>query len=155
MDSSLTTIFKHNLWANLRLLDLCAGLSEELLNARATGTYGRLCDTLLHILACEEIYVNLLTGREPVHTLGEGAGFPGFEELTWHALLVPAGTPQAIVKQLYAATAKVLRVPNVQQAMLRLGLEIESSTPQELATRIKSETALWSTLIKETGIRVE
>lgn len=85
MESSLTTMFEHNLWANLRLLDVCAGLDEELLNARATGTYGRLRDTLLHILACEEIYVNLLTGREPVHTLGEGAGFPGFEELRQRA----------------------------------------------------------------------
>ncbi|MDP2661480.1 MAG: DinB family protein [Dehalococcoidia bacterium] len=85
MDGTLTELFRHNLWANLRLLDACEGLSDEQLDAAATGTYGRLRDTLLHILACEEVYVNLLTGQEPVHTVSPGAGFPGFEELRQRA----------------------------------------------------------------------
>lgn len=78
---TLTELFRHNLWANLRVLDACAGLNDEQLDATAPGTYGRVRDTLLHILACEEIYVNLLTGHEPVHTLSAGGGFPSFDEL--------------------------------------------------------------------------
>ena len=85
METALVEIFKHNLWANLRLLDACDGLDDEQLDARAPGTYGRLRDTLLHILACEEIYVNLLKGQEPVHTLSEGNGFPSFAELRQRA----------------------------------------------------------------------
>src|SRR3989304_7628199 len=82
---TLTDLVKHTLWANLRLLDACAGLNDEQLDAKAPGTYGRLRDTLLHILACEEIYVNLLAGREPVHTLGADKGFPSFQELRHRA----------------------------------------------------------------------
>src|SRR3972149_7552066 len=82
---TLIELFKHNPWANLRLLDACAGLNDEQLDAKAPGTYGRLRDTLLHILACEEIYVNLLAGREPVHTLGADQGFPSFQELRQRA----------------------------------------------------------------------
>lgn len=82
---TLTELFRHNLWANLRLLDACAGLTEEQLDATAPGTYGRIRDTLLHILACEEIYVNLLAGREPVYTLSAAGGFPSFDELRQRA----------------------------------------------------------------------
>lgn len=78
---TLTELFRHNLWANLRLLNVCAGLNDEQLDATAPGTYGRVRHTLLHILACEEIYVNLLTGHEPVHTLSAGGDFPSFDEL--------------------------------------------------------------------------
>ncbi len=81
MQTALVEIFKHNLWANLRLLDACEGLDDEQLDARAPGTYGRVRDTLLHLVACEEIYVNLLKGQEPVYTVFEGAGFPSFEQL--------------------------------------------------------------------------
>lgn len=82
---TLTELFRHNLWANLRVLDACAGLNDEQLDATAPGTYGRVRDTLLHILACEEIYVNLLTGHEPVHTLSADSSFPSFDELRQRA----------------------------------------------------------------------
>lgn len=85
METALTEIFRHNLWANLRLLDACEGLDDEQLDARTPGTYGRVRDTLLHILACEEIYVNLVTGQEPVHTLTADGGFPTFDELRQRA----------------------------------------------------------------------
>jgi uncharacterized damage-inducible protein DinB len=37
---TLTTLFRHNLWANLRLLEQCAGLTDDQLKATAAGTYG-------------------------------------------------------------------------------------------------------------------
>jgi tripartite-type tricarboxylate transporter receptor subunit TctC len=43
----------------------------------------------------------------------------------------------------------------VQEALSRQGLEVQTSTPQELAARIKSETAIWATVIKEAGIKAE
>ena len=50
MVSLLVTLYEHNTWANLRLLDFCAGLSDEQLDASAPGTFGRACDTLVHIV---------------------------------------------------------------------------------------------------------
>ena len=81
MPTALVELYKHNLWANLRLLDLCAGLNDEQLDAAAPGTYGRVRDTLVHIFAAEERYVKLFTGSQPEHPLRESEGFPGIEEL--------------------------------------------------------------------------
>jgi tripartite-type tricarboxylate transporter receptor subunit TctC len=83
------------------------------------------------------------------------SGFPGFDVTSWYALLVPAGTPPAIVKRMNEVVAKVLDLPDVQQAMARQGLDPEHSTPQELAARIKQETAQWAAVIKEQGIKAE
>ncbi len=61
---TLTTLYRHNLWANLRLLERCAGLTEEQLSATATGTYGAIRDTLEHIVRAEKSYLSrITTGR--------------------------------------------------------------------------------------------
>lgn len=87
-------------------------------------------------------------------TLAE-QGFAGFDVGSWYALLLPAKTPAAIVNRLRDEAIKAVAAPDVQQAMSRQGLEPETSTPQELAARIKSETATWAQVIKEAGIKAE
>ena len=62
---TLTTLFHHNLWANLRLLELCAALSSEQLDATISGAYGTIRDTLEHIIQGETFYPTLLTGSHP------------------------------------------------------------------------------------------
>ena len=83
------------------------------------------------------------------------SGFPGFEVSSWYALLVPAKTPLSIVDRIRGAALKGLALPDVQEAMSRQGLEVQTSTPQELAARIRSETAVWAAVIKEAGIKAE
>jgi tripartite-type tricarboxylate transporter receptor subunit TctC len=83
------------------------------------------------------------------------SGFPGFDVSSWYALLLPRGTPATIVKQLHASAAKALEMNDVQQAMARQGLDVETSTPQELALRIQRETKTWAEVIKEQGIKSE
>ena len=83
------------------------------------------------------------------------SGYPGFEAGLWFARLVPAGTPKAIAERIHKETLKALQHPDVQTAMARQGLEPEPSTPAELAARIRQETATWSTLVKQAGIRAE
>jgi tripartite-type tricarboxylate transporter receptor subunit TctC len=83
------------------------------------------------------------------------SGYPGFDVGSWYALLVPTGTPATVIKRMHDAAAKVLEMKDVQQAMDRQGLDPETSTPQELAARIKRETAQWAAIIKEQGIKAE
>jgi tripartite-type tricarboxylate transporter receptor subunit TctC len=59
------------------------------------------------------------------------------------------------VRRLHAEAVKAVAAPDVQQAASRQGLEIETSSPQELAQRISTETAMWAALIKDAGIRAE
>ena len=81
MAAILVDLFKHNTWANLRLFDACAGLSDEHLGASAPGTYGRAGDTLVHLVAAQERYVALLTGTQPGNAPREGDPFPGVPAL--------------------------------------------------------------------------
>jgi tripartite-type tricarboxylate transporter receptor subunit TctC len=83
------------------------------------------------------------------------SGFPGFDVGSWYALLVPATTPVSIVNRIRDAAIKAVALPEIQQVMSGQGLEVETSTPQELAARIKRESAVWAGVIKDAGIRAE
>jgi len=63
--SVLTKLFGHNTWANLKLLDFCAGLNEEQLDATAIGCFGSIRATLVHIVHSEVDYVNLVNDKLP------------------------------------------------------------------------------------------
>jgi tripartite-type tricarboxylate transporter receptor subunit TctC len=85
----------------------------------------------------------------------EEAGFPGFDVTTWYSLMVPAGTAPAIVKRMHGEAVKALQRPEVQQPMAGQGLDVETSTPQELAARIRAESKTWAEVIKAAGIKAE
>lgn len=61
----VTTLFSHNLWANLRLLERCAELSDEQLNATISGAFGSIRDTLQHIVMSERSYFSRISTGQP------------------------------------------------------------------------------------------
>jgi uncharacterized damage-inducible protein DinB len=83
MAAGLPDFFKYNLWANLRLLDACAHLSDAQLDAIAKGTFGSVRETFMHLFAAEEGYARHynFTGTAPTPRLGDLTTFPGFAEL--------------------------------------------------------------------------
>ncbi len=81
MTTGLADFFQYNLWANLRLLDACAHLSDAQLDATTKGTFGSVRETLMHLLAAEEGYVRDITGTSPTPQLKEFSTFAGFDEL--------------------------------------------------------------------------
>jgi uncharacterized damage-inducible protein DinB len=81
MNTALTHFFRHNTWANLRLLDACMGLSEAQLDAGVPGTYGSIRDTLVHLTGAQQNYLRLLTGEESRTPLRRGDPFPGVDDL--------------------------------------------------------------------------
>lgn len=83
------------------------------------------------------------------------SGFSGFDVSSWYAFLVPAKTPASVVNRLRDEAIKAVALPDVQQAMARQGLEVETSTPQQLAQRIRAEAAVWAEVVKTAGIRAE
>lgn len=85
MTSGLSDFFKYNLWANLRLLDECAQLSDAQLDATTTGIYGSVRETLMHLFAAEEGYARTLTGKILTPPLEDFTHFPGFDEMRRHA----------------------------------------------------------------------
>src|SRR5690242_710565 len=81
MTTGLADFFKYNLWANRSLLDVCANLSDEQLDATMDGTYGSIRETFIHLITSEEGYVYRFTGQRANPPLYEYTAFPGFDEL--------------------------------------------------------------------------
>jgi uncharacterized damage-inducible protein DinB len=65
--NTLTTLFSHNLWANLRLLERCAELNTKQLNSTISGTFGSIRETLQHIVYAEQSYFSRISTGEPHH----------------------------------------------------------------------------------------
>jgi tripartite-type tricarboxylate transporter receptor subunit TctC len=89
-----------------------------------------------------------------VPTLAE-SGMPGFEVGAWQGVMVPAGTPPAVVTRLNAEIVKALNSPDVRQHLAMQGAEPLGSTPQAYGAYVKSELARWAGVVKATGVTLD
>ena len=80
------------------------------------------------------------------------SGVKGFEVLSWNGISAPAATPKPVIAVLAAAINAALPLPDVQEKSRRLGMEMRASTPEEMTTRLKSDTAKWTAVIEKAGI---
>lgn len=87
-----------------------------------------------------------------VPTIAE-SGVPGFETMQWIAMHGPRATPREVVERLNAAIAASVKAPEFRERMNSQGYDAESSTPRQLAERIKSELARFGKLIKAIGLK--
>lgn len=77
----LVEIFKHHRWANERLVEACASLGSDELDQTSPGTYGSIRDTIVHLLAAEERFLELLGERLDGASLREHEQSPDLDEL--------------------------------------------------------------------------
>ncbi len=83
-------------------------------------------------------------------------GLKGFEITQWQAVMLPAGTPQAIVDRLYREVVQALKMPDViERLSTQGGNELVGNTPEEFARVIKNDLAKYAKLVKEAGIKIE
>jgi len=98
------------------------------------------------------------SGRNPqlpdVPTIAESA-LPGYEVLIWYALFAPARTPSAVIARLNAETVKALNAADLKDRLTQQGLDVASSTPDALMAFVKSETAKWAKVAKDSGAQLE
>ena len=83
------------------------------------------------------------------------SGVPGFEASTWHGVLVPAGTPAAIIDRLNGEINRMLQQAEVRDRLGVLGAEIVGGTPKDFADHIQREIPKWAKVIKTAGVRLE
>ena len=82
-------------------------------------------------------------------------GIAQFEAWAWQGLTVPAGTPKEIIAKLNAEYAKVVADPAIRQKLVNAGVEPVTSSPEEMNAYIKSETAKWAQVIKQSDIKID
>lgn len=73
---------------------------------------------------------------------------PGFELNSWYGLMVPTGTPKAVVMKLQQEAVLAVKAPDVLEWMKVNGLDPQGSTPEEFGALVRSETDKWAKTIK-------
>ena len=81
-------------------------------------------------------------------------GWKNLVTSSWQGVLVPTGTPRPIVDKLHAAIVKVLAEPEIQARMRNAGvIAVGSKSPEDFKTYMDAETAKWTKVIQESGLR--
>ena len=88
-----------------------------------------------------------------VPTIAE-AGFPQLVAEDWAGLLVKSGTPADVIAQLNGKVNHVLKTDKVREAFAKIGTDIGGGTPEEFGARVRAETARWTKVIKDAGIKI-
>ena len=81
------------------------------------------------------------------------AGVPNYESYPWYGLLVPVRTPKPVIDALEKATAGALAMPDLQERLTVLGVDIPNPGSAEFSRLIKAEMGRWSTVISKAGLR--
>jgi tripartite-type tricarboxylate transporter receptor subunit TctC len=89
-----------------------------------------------------------------VPTLVE-AGLPGAVAVSWQGLLAPAGTPDAIIRELNRRVVEALSRPAARDRMAAAGFQVAAGTPERLGDIIASEVEKWARLVERGVIRAD
>ena len=83
------------------------------------------------------------------------AGMPGFESYNWQGLVVPAGTPKAVIDRLNREVNAILAKPAQREAITSTGSQVGGGTPDAFRDLIVSETKMWAQVIRDAKIQPE
>ena len=86
-----------------------------------------------------------------VPTVAE-SGLPGFKNITWHSVLVPARTSKVLVKRLNNELVKIVQMPDVKERFMGQGLTPVGSTPEQVSALIREESQEHAKLVKQIGL---
>ena len=89
-----------------------------------------------------------------VPTVAE-AGISGAELHEWQGVIVPTGTPKAVIDSLHREITGVLGLADVRERISGLGADVAASTPAQFAEHIRNELAIWGRVVKQSGIRAD
>jgi tripartite-type tricarboxylate transporter receptor subunit TctC len=89
-----------------------------------------------------------------VPTVAEAA-LPGYEASVWYGVVAPARTPREIVQRLNTEIARIAADPAHRERMVAGDFEPTTSTPEQFAGFIKSETVKWGKVVKASGAKPE
>ena len=89
-----------------------------------------------------------------VPTIAEAGNMPGFEAVSWYALMAPAGTSDAIVAKLRDGVLRAINAPEAKAALEAQGARPVGGTPAELLAVIAADTARWGKVIRDADIKL-
>lgn len=81
------------------------------------------------------------------------AGLPGYDVDSWYGVLVPRGTPRAVVTALNREITRLLALPDVQAQLVRQGAAPAGGSPEQFEAYVKAQVARWGPVITAAGLR--
>jgi tripartite-type tricarboxylate transporter receptor subunit TctC len=96
-----------------------------------------------------------LAALPDVPTVAAAAPLPGFEAVSWYAVMAPAGTPRDVIAKIQSDIAKVLQMPDVRERLAAMGADPLGEAPAELAARIKAEYDAWGEVVRKANIKAD
>lgn len=133
------------------IADVIGGQVQLLFNTM-TSTVGFMNSGKLRALA--------VTGKQrspgvpTLPTVAE-AGVPGFDVGAWFGVVVPHGTPRALVNKLNAEIVRITRLPEAREQFTAQGAEPVGSTPEEFGRHLRTEIDKWAKVAKAAKMRAE
>jgi tripartite-type tricarboxylate transporter receptor subunit TctC len=130
------------------IVDLAAGQTQLAFPSPSTSAtfieQGKLRALAVTTAKRSKIYPQLPTLAE--------AGVAGYESASWYGLVAPAKTPHYAITRLNREIVQILSSPEASEPLLKLGMEVWTTTPEAFAAHIKSEHDKWGRVIREAGI---
>jgi tripartite-type tricarboxylate transporter receptor subunit TctC len=83
------------------------------------------------------------------------AGLTGFEAYTWQGVIAPGGTPAPIIARLNSAVLKAAQAPKIVETLAAQGMEVKTSTPEEMRALWVNDTARYKTLLQRTKTNLQ
>jgi tripartite-type tricarboxylate transporter receptor subunit TctC len=133
------------------MTDLLAGVVQLKLDAYATS-HAQVDAGGLRMLGIASSHRSKLMPDIP--TIAE-LGLPGYEGILWIGLMAPAGTPQAVIDRLAAASAKAANSPDLVERLQRDGVDPVGGTPAQFKSLIARELVQWRDLAKAANISLQ
>jgi tripartite-type tricarboxylate transporter receptor subunit TctC len=132
----------------------------DVLGGQVNLMFDQMSTSLAHIHA-GKLRALGVTSRErspllpDVPTIAE-QGLPGFEDVTWTALMAPAGTPADIVERVRAAVATAVAHPELRKRFLDRAIDLQASaSSEEFTAYVKSEVDNFARLAREAHLKGE
>ena len=82
-------------------------------------------------------------------------GYPGFEAISWQAVLAPAGTPRPIIDRVSSELIRIIKSDDVRGKILGQYFSAAGTAPEALAGLMKTERDRWAKVIKAAGVQPE
>lgn len=82
-------------------------------------------------------------------------GLPNYALDGWVAVVGPAGLPRAEVDRAYNAVRSAVAAPEVRDALLAQGYQLQSPAPDAMAAFFRSEVDRMAKLVKQSGLKLD
>jgi len=130
---------------------------KDLLGGQIHFIFSDTLPAMAHVRA-GKLRALCITGAESFELLADQPlcqqAAPGLVAVNWWGIIVPAGTPRAVVGKLHDDWAKLAADPEVKDGFAKLGVIAVASTPEEFRSFVRKETEKYAKLIKEANIKV-